>query len=453
MVSLTFHGGVDEIGGNKIILRDKDARVWLDFGQSFDSGTEYFVNWLQPRRGNGLRDYFEFGMLPEIEGVYAENMLTETQLGYEEPIYQGVFVSHAHADHVNHLKFMDPTIPVNLGVGTKFFMDAMEKTSSFADYGVHEYRGFRTGDVIGVDDMEFRPIHVDHSIPAAYGYIIYTSERTIVYSGDMRIHGSRSDMTREFLQAAMDAEPDVMICEGTRMVRTGKRKHLSEPQVAAGVRKVCAEADADGKAVIWTQPSRDVDRWRTFYEAAVDCGRTMVIHPKTALLLDTLVADDHLDMPDPLKDDNIRVYYRKKKSRTYSEKDYFVWERKYLDRIVTSDELYDYPKDYLVNLDFYNFGELIDIRPVEGSHFIYSMSEPFTEEDIEAEILHNWLGHFGLKYHQLHASGHMSRADLRDALDMIKPGMVFPMHTQGADKFKEIYEAVTPPEKGKEYIL
>ena len=451
MVSLTFHGGVNEIGGNKIILKDGDAKVWLDFGQSFESGTEYFVNWLQPRRGNGLKDYFEFGMLPEIGGLYAEKMLGETELKYEEPCYQGVFVSHAHADHVNHLKFLDPTIPVNTGVGTKFFMDAMEITSSFADYGVHDYRGFRTGDVIGVDDMEFRPIHVDHSIPAAYGYIIHTSERTIVYSGDMRVHGSRGEMTREFLQAAMEAEPDIMICEGTRMVRTGNRKHLTEPQVGAGVREVCEEAG--GKMVIWTQPSRDMDRWRTFFEAAVDCGRTIVIHPKTALLLDTLVADEHLDMPDPLNDENIRVYYRKKKSRTYSEKDYFVWERKYLDRIVTSDEVYDHPDEFMVNLDFYNFAELIDIRPVYGSHFIYSMSEPFTEEDIEAEILQNWLGHFGLKYHQLHASGHMSKADLREALDIVKPEMVFPVHTQGADRFSEIYKSVTPPLKGKEYVF
>ncbi len=451
MVSLTFHGGVDEIGGNKILLKDKDTKIWFDYGQSFDSGTEYFVNWLQPRRGNGLRDYFEFNMLPEIPGLYAEKMLQETELKYETPVYQGVFISHAHADHVNHLKFLDPTIPVNTGVGTKFFMDAMEKTSSFADYGVHDYRGFRTGDVVNVDDIELRPIHVDHSIPAAYGYIIYTSEQTIVYSGDMRVHGSRSEMTKEFIQAAKEAEPDVMICEGTRMVRTGNRRHLSEPQVSAGVRKVCEEAE--GKLVVWTQPSRDVDRWRTFYEAAVDCGRTMVIHPKTALLLDTLVQDEHLDMPDPLSDDNIKVYYRKKKSRTYSEKDYFKWERKYLDRIVTAEEIYDYPKDHLVNLDFYNFAELIDIRPVEGSHFIYSMSEPFTEEDIEAEILRNWLGHFGLKYHQLHASGHMSRSDLREALDIVKPGMVFPVHTQGANRFTEIYPRVVPPKKGFDYEL
>ena len=35
MIKLTFYGGVNEIGGNKILLQDKKTRGLLDFGQSF----------------------------------------------------------------------------------------------------------------------------------------------------------------------------------------------------------------------------------------------------------------------------------------------------------------------------------------------------------------------------------------------------------------------------------
>jgi ribonuclease J len=35
MVKLTFYGGVNEIGGNKILLQDKRTKVLFDFGQSF----------------------------------------------------------------------------------------------------------------------------------------------------------------------------------------------------------------------------------------------------------------------------------------------------------------------------------------------------------------------------------------------------------------------------------
>ena len=87
MAGLTFYGGVNEIGGNKILLRDGDTKIWLDFGQSFTVGADYYVNWLQPR--GCLRDYFEFGLLPQVEGLYREDMLEGTPIGYCEADYRG----------------------------------------------------------------------------------------------------------------------------------------------------------------------------------------------------------------------------------------------------------------------------------------------------------------------------------------------------------------------------
>jgi histone acetyltransferase (RNA polymerase elongator complex component) len=40
MVKLVFYGGVNEIGGNKILLEDKGTKIFLDFGQSFTFGEE-----------------------------------------------------------------------------------------------------------------------------------------------------------------------------------------------------------------------------------------------------------------------------------------------------------------------------------------------------------------------------------------------------------------------------
>ena len=451
MVSLTFYGGVNEIGGNKILLTDGDTKIWLDFGQSFTMGVDYYVNWLQPR--SCLRDYFEFGLLPELEGLYREDMLKGTPLEYREAEYQGVFITHAHSDHVSHIKFIDPCILVYTGKGTRLFMEAMEKTSTWSNYGEHDYRGFRTGDVARIDGVEVEPIHVDHSIPAAYGYIIRHSEGALVYTGDMRAHGPKAGMTQEFLESAQYAEPGGMVCEGTRMARKGKRRNLSEAQVERGVKEVCAEADRDGKSVIYTHPSRDMDRLRTFHRAAESSGRVMVINPKTAYLLDRLIEDEHLDLPDPNTDDLLRVYYRRKRSGTYSERDYYVWERGYMDRMITVDELRTRPTDHILNLNFINFTELIDLRPEPGSHYIYSMSEPFSEEDIEHDVLLNWLGHFGLEYHQLHASGHMSPKELGEAVNYVEPGTVYPVHCEEPELFRKYYGSVTLPEVGREYRI
>jgi len=49
MASLTFYGGVNEIGGNKILLEDNGARVYLDFGQPFEGNNCEML--FKPARG------------------------------------------------------------------------------------------------------------------------------------------------------------------------------------------------------------------------------------------------------------------------------------------------------------------------------------------------------------------------------------------------------------------
>jgi ribonuclease J len=450
MVSLTFYGGVDEIGGNKVLLEDGDVKVWFDFGQSFTMGCDFFMDWLSPRGISGLMDYFEFGLLPKLKGLYAEEELRFTEVPYVEPRFDGVFLSHAHFDHVNHVQFLDPEIQVYLGVGTKLFLEAMEKTSSFCDYGKHRYRTFRTGDKIKVGDMVVEPVHVDHSIPAAYGFIVQTSEGSVVYTGDLRMHGPRKDMTEDFLRKARECEPTVLICEGTRMVEKENRKNYSELQVEELSNGTVSSTD---KIVFVTRYSRDMDRFRSFYNVAENNGRKIVVSPKTAYLLGRLVEDKRLDLPDPLQDENILVYYKRKRSGRFEEKDYYVWEREFMDKMVTFEYVHKNQSRLIMDLDFYQFAELIDIKPSPDSHFVHSMSEPFSEEDIEDQVMHNWLDHFKMRFHQLHASGHMNRQEITSLIKYIKPKRVFPIHTENQQLFKRISENVQTIRYGKEYAL
>ena len=345
-------------------------------------------------------------MLPKIPGLYAEEQLVSTDLPYQEPDIDAIFLSHAHFDHVAHICFVDPKIPVYLGAGTKLFMESMEDTSSFCDYREHDYRTFRTGKKIKIDNITVEPIHTDHSIPAAYGFIIHTSDATIVYTGDFRLHGTRKDLSEDFIQKAKESSPDALICEGTRMALQEKRQNYSEQQVEDKSNQIVASTD---KIVFTTHYSRDIDRFRSFYNVAVKNGRKLVISPKNAYLLSKLIQDEHLDVPDPSKDKHILVYYKRKKSGTYDDSDYFQWERQFMDKMVNAEYVHKNQKKLIMDLDFFQFGELIDIRPQRGSPFIHSMSEPFSEEDIEDEVMHNWLDHFGMQFHQLHASGHLNR--------------------------------------------
>ena len=450
MVQLTFYGGVNEIGGNKILLEDKKTRILLDFGQSFTFGSDYFTGWLTPRSINGLGDYFAFGLLPRIDGLYSKEMLASTGLPYREPEVDAVFLSHAHFDHVAHIQFLDPEIPVFLGVGTKLFMESMEETSPFCKYGAHACNRFRTGHKIKIDSITVEPVHVDHSIPAAYGFIIHTSEGTVVYTGDLRRHGPRKDLTEEFIEKAKNAEPIALICEGTRMALKEKRQNFSEPQVKHECDKIVSSTD---KAVFAMRASRDIDRFNSFYKVAQKNNRRLVITPKTAHLLTKLHADEHLDLPDPLKDENIAVYFKRKKSGVFDEIDYFVWERKFMDKIVTHEYISKNQKNLIMDLDFTQFAELIDVSPEPRSHFVHSMSEPFSEEDLEDQVMHNWIDHFKMHFHQLHASGHMAKDQLVEMVSYLQPKQAFPVHTENQELFKSYCSNIQSIEQGKEYVL
>lgn len=449
--TLTFYGGVNEIGGNKILLQDRDTKIFLDFGQSFTFGSDFFTSWLCPRAINGLGDYFEFGLLPKLKGLYAKEQLQFTDLPLtKKPDFRAVFLSHAHFDHATHIQFLHPELEVHLGKGTKLFLETMEETSGFCSYGEHKYKTFRTGHKVRVDNMVIEPIHVDHSIPAAYGFIVHTSNEDIVYTGDLRMHGPRKDLTRDFLEKAVNCKPIALICEGTRMVEQEKRMNYSEKQVMQISSQIISSTD---KIVFVAHYSRDMDRLRSFYKVAKSNNRKIVLFPKTAYLLNKLVDDKHLDLPDPLKDENIQVYYKRKKSGKFDDKDYYVWERKFMDKMVTHEYVHKNQRKLVMDLDFYQFTELIDIKPDSGSHFIHSMSEPFSEEDIEDAIMHNWLNHFGIHFYQLHASGHLDKQQLMQLIDDVNPKQIFPVHTENQHLFKKNYGNAKIIEYGKEYKL
>ena len=203
MGHLTFFGGAREIGGNKILLEENGAKVYLDFGMPFNFGEDYILEekYLKPRDADGLAPYFELDLIPKVSKLYSEGMLRHCDLKYQKPDVDAVFISHHHSDHVGELKYLDENIPVYMGHGTHAIMDTYAKLyPGFGKYGEHDVREFKSGDRIDVKGLGFRPIHVEHSTPGAYGYVIERDGGNIVFTGDLRMHGQCAHMTEEFVK-------------------------------------------------------------------------------------------------------------------------------------------------------------------------------------------------------------------------------------------------------------
>ena len=430
-------GGVGEIGGNKFLVEDGDTRILLDFGMSYaDRRRFYSEPFLSPR---DERELFEFGILPKLQGLY--------KFEESEPSVQGVFLSHSHGDHSACISFLNRKIPVYCGETTATIIRALYETrtkSLEADISGLKFNTFKTGTKVKLGSIEVEPIHVDHSVPAAYGFIVHTSEGTLVYTGDLRVHGPKSAMTSDFIERARQARADALLAEGTNLIGATL---TTESEVQS---KISSIVKTSSKIVLADFSNVDVDRFRTFHNVAKESGRVLALSLRQAYLLSKLAKEGKIDIPDVARDKNVVVYQRSKKR-------YFEWEKSVLSfqNVVEASDIKGTQSKTVLVSSASNFKELVDIRPEPGSCYILSISEPFTEEqEFEFERVVNWLDHFGLPMYHVHCSGHIMPGQLKSAIARIGPKTLYPIHTDHPElyaRFVSEVASVTVPQKNVAY--
>ncbi len=467
MTTITFYGGVNEIGGNKILLEDEETSIFLDFGMSFGNRAKFYSEYLNPRSFNGIGDLLITGLIPSIPGIYRQDLLSPAGGGKG---VEAVILSHAHADHANYISLLSHEIPIYTGSISKSILQAMHDTGQRGLEGeIIDFREknpgvswqnrpiiprnfvtFQSGKAFQIGSLKIIPFNVDHSIPDAYGFIVWTSSGAIVYTGDLRLHGIRSELTSEFVKQAANSNPIALICEGTNIE---EKPGLSEEEVKEQSLALMSKTD---KLAFVTFGGRDIDRMSTFYQVAKENNRKLVITTKQAYLLKLL----HNFPIVPL--DEVLIYISRKKDGIYQEKDYDKWEREYLlyPNVLKADYVNQHQAELIMSLDFFQIDELIDIQPDPGAYYIHSISEPFNEDmEIDAQILDNWLRHFRFTksptndkhyYYQIHASGHASGLELKELIQQINPAKLFPIHTQEPDLFQEMGVEMVKVEYGKQ---
>ncbi|MEM2718697.1 MAG: MBL fold metallo-hydrolase [Candidatus Bathyarchaeia archaeon] len=436
---IVFYGGVNEVGGNKILINDGDTRILFDFGASFALRDKFYSTpFLSPKSG---LDLIKLGILPDLRGAY---LFDEA-----DPNIDAVFLSHSHMDHAAHISFLKRNIPIYCGETTAAILNALSDVRptsvEFNLEGV-KFKTFRTGDKIKVGSIEVVPIHVDHSVPGSYGFIIHTSSGTIVYTGDLRWHGSKPELTEDLVSASAREGTDVLICENTNMTEI---EVSSESEVMSKINNLVSNTP---QLVLTEFACADIDRLRSFYEVALRNNRMLTVSLKQAYLLYKLESDPHLNVP-KITDGSILIFQKEKKR-------YFHWEQEIMNlgEPISPYEISKMQDKIILHMSFFDLSWLVDINPSPGSCYILSASEPFNEEmEIDFNRLLNWLEHYGLPQYHVHVSGHIIPLHLRKLLEVVKPRKVFPIHGTYARLFKkfvgDLQSEVIIPEREKEYEI
>jgi len=458
MVRLTFYGGINEIGGNKILLEDNERRLFLDFGFPYKRHKLFYEEYLKPRSGAGLLDPLAIGLLPPLEGLYRDDLAVpnlwqefrHTSTYRELNQLDGVLLSHAHLDHSGYISFLREGIPIYATAVTAFIAKAMQdsgksdfeqqvcyfnptvlecptgwkQTACLTGNAAKRQRQFCLADV-QPENLSPEAIQFWN-----WGFWEKTDKQKELISRPLATAGECSFNLRCFpvdhsipgaCAWGIETGSGWIIYSGDLRLH-GKRTRLTESFIKEAAQlspKVLilegtnvlrqtnvaehevfqnalkAITDANNLVIADFSP-RDVDRLLTFLQVAKHTNRKLAILPKDAYLLKTMRLLQP-EIPDVNQDDSLVIYQDTTASGYPS-----LWLRnicqEYDGKIVLANDVGSAQDKFILCFSFFDLNELPSIRPKAGSLYVYSSSEPHDEEqEIDFRRLHNWLRYFELK--------------------------------------------------------
>lgn len=507
MTTITCYGAVGRIGGNKILVEDGDTRLFLDFGLDFGHSGRFFNELLRPRPARGLLDLLALGLLPPLEGLYRDDLafpgLWERFRGH--PNYRdmrrdglaadAVIFSHAHLDHNADISYVNPRIPIYATRVTAFIARAMQITgqSNFerelgyinprtlsesgelqsdrkAPYRCRPHyfvdglltsvardwwnglpksdsskgKGFEPACAEAapgvLNGLSIRWWPLDHSIPGAGGFAVQTSAGWIAYTGDIRFHGKNRELSWRFAEDLATLKPVALLCEATRPFPDPSP--TTEADIIANARRLVKQAE--GRLVVADFGPRNVERLESFAQVAEETGRTLLILPKDAYLLQAIALADPDRYARPEQWPMLQLYADPKASpRAWEQNLRAAWP----ERLIGPDDVSHHPGDYILCFSLWDANDLLDLQGVEGGIYLYSSSRAYDDEQAaDLDRLRNWVCHMGFTLFgdpddenriPLHASGHAAGPELVAFVTTVKPDLLIPIHTEKPEWWEE----------------
>jgi len=180
-LTVEIYGGYGEVGGNCILVRDRDRKIIFDNGIRFQVLRKYYRGRIQPLGINELRS---IGAMPPL------NIFEDVD---------AIYISHFHLDHLGLLGALPPGVKVC--TSSTDILEVIEdwcrgsptwlaEVPHRLNVVVKEFSAYR------MDELGVIPIPVSHSAYPSYAFLYKGYDKTLFYSGDLRVDSplkSRSD--------------------------------------------------------------------------------------------------------------------------------------------------------------------------------------------------------------------------------------------------------------------
>jgi len=386
-------GGVGEIGKNCTIVEQGDDIVVIDCGLSFPNEEMLGIDIVIP----------DFTYL--IENKHR---------------VKGIFITHAHEDHVGGLPYLMPHLDCPLYLSEFAHALVRGKLDEKIPSKDVKFKIFKPGDIIQAGSMSVEPIRITHSIPETCCMAVRTEHGIVFFTADFKFDFTPVDSKLTNITRIGEIGQEgvlLLLSDSTNVERSGWGP--SERRVTEGLRNVFATAP--GRVLLTTFAS-NIHRMQQVYDVAAEMGRKVaVVGRRMEQNLDTCERMGYVKIPKgtriPLGD-----------MKMYADNQIAI--------LTTGSQ--GEPMSALVQMSKGEYGRL---QIKQGDTLIYSARPiPGNEGAIWRTVNRLFRQGCNVVYESptpIHVSGHAYQEELKMMINLTRPYYIAPVH--GEPRHQHVY--------------
>jgi ribonuclease J len=402
-IEFIIHRGSHQIGGNCVELATQNTRILIDCGLPLD-----FEEQPKDTQEKILEDAKEWTLNCDA-----------------------IFLSHYHADHYGLLN----EAPEGTKVYTTKETAELMKISGFLGEDLTKHLDIQPIDSTKtVKDFRVTKFDVDHSAFGACAFLFEACGKSILYSGDIRLHGKKGILYKRLPQHV-----DYLFLEGTNIGR-GERQ-ATETAIENEFVKQFSD-HPDSLHLVWCS-SQNIDRIVDLYRACIKTHRILCVDLYAAYVL-KLVNANNDKIPSIKTHDNLMIYFPHRLTSLLIEKDKkLVYDLRQGATKLVKGDLSVNPSKYVVLFRPKLLGDLG--RYINNTKVCLTTSiwAKYWEQDKpEMKRLKAWLAakpELRKRLSDIHTSGHADVESLQQIVEHIQPKAIIPIHTEHSESFSSLF--------------